>query len=292
MFLLKKNEYDKLVGKVNNIDTSKFVLKTKYNTDKSELENKIPDTSGLVTKIDYDAKITELEGKIPDVSHLVTKTALTTVENKIPIFNSLVNKTDYSTKIIEIENKLSNHNHDKYITTPEFNTLAADGFNARLARASLVTKTDFDAKLSRLNTKVTSNKTKHVFVENELKKLKAFDLSYFIGKSHFEEDGVQNYLVFQPLKKYFKIVASTNYISSWQCKGLSDETIKPPSTSDNSLNPKSSYHGTKTRLEFRESCLKQDKITFNHGKIVNIYIVYELDKTYIKTNPTLVNCSV
>ena len=81
MFLLKKNEYDKLVGKVNNIDTSKFVLKTKYNTVKSELENKIPDTSGLVTKIDYDAKITELEGKIPDVSHLATKTALTTVEN-------------------------------------------------------------------------------------------------------------------------------------------------------------------------------------------------------------------
>ena len=154
-----------------------------------------------------------------------------------------------------------------------------------------MTKTDFDAKLSRLNTKVTSNKTKHVFVENELKKLKAFDLSYFIGKSHFEEDGVQNYLVFQPLKKYFKIVASTNYISSWQSKGLSDETIKPPSTSDNSLNPKVSYYGTKTRLEFRESCLKQDKSTFNHGKIVNIYIVYELDKTYIKTKPTLVNCS-
>ena len=192
---------------------------------------------------------------------------------------------------MEIENKLSNHNHDKYITTPEFNILAADVFNARLPRASLVTKTDFNAKLSRLNTKVTSNKTKHVFAENDFKKLKAFDLSYFIGKSHFEEDGVQNYLVFQPLKKYFKIVASTNYISLWQSKGLSDETIKPPSTSDNSLNPKVSYYGTKTRLEFRESCLKQDKSTFNHGKIVNIYIVHELNKTYIKTNPTLVNCS-
>ena len=290
--LVKKNEYDKLVGKVNNIDTSKFVLKTKYNTDKSELENKIPDTSGLVTKIDYDAKITELEGKIPDVSNVATKTELTAIENKIPCVSSLLNKTDYNTKITEIENKLNNHNHDKYIDTQEFNKLAADVFNARLQQVNLVTKTDFDDKLSNLNTKITANKTKHILVENELKKLKAFDLSYFIGKSHFEEDGVQNYLVFQPLKKYFKIVASTNYISSWQCKGLSDETIKPPSTSDNSLNPKSSYHGTKTRLEFRESCLKQDKITFNHGKIVNIYIVYELDKTYIKTNPTLVNCSV
>ena len=63
-------------------------------------------------------------------------------------------------------------------------------------------------------------------------------MSYFIGKSHFEEDGVQNYLVFQPLNKYFKIVASTNYASSWQSKGISGETIKSPSTSDNSLNPK------------------------------------------------------
>ena len=53
---------------------------------------------------------------------------------------------------------------------------------------------------------------------------------------------------------------------------------------------KVSYYSTKARLEFRGSCLKQDKSTFNHGKIVNIYIVYELDKSYNKTHPTLVNC--
>ena len=122
----------------------------------------------------------------------------------IPDVSSLVKKTDCNTKITEIESKLKNHNHDKYITTSEFNTLAADVFNARLALVNLVTKTDFDAKLSSLNRKVTSNKTKHVLVENELKKLKAFDFSYFIGKSQFKEDGVQNYLVFQPLNKYFK----------------------------------------------------------------------------------------
>ena len=83
MMLLKKTEYDKLVGKVNNIGTSEFVLKTKYDADKSELENKIPDTSGLVKKTDYNAKITDIEGKIPDVSNLATKTPLTTVENKM-----------------------------------------------------------------------------------------------------------------------------------------------------------------------------------------------------------------
>ena len=88
----------------------------------------------------------------------------------------LLKKTD-NTKVTDIKNKLNNHNHDKYITTPEFNTLAADVFNARLAQANLITKTDFDAKLSSLNRKITSNKTKHVLVENELKKLKEFDLS-------------------------------------------------------------------------------------------------------------------
>ena len=78
-------------------------------------------------------QITEIEGKIPDISSLATKTELTGVENKIPDVSSLVKKTDYNTKITEIENKLNNHNHDKYITTPEFNTLVVDVFNARLA---------------------------------------------------------------------------------------------------------------------------------------------------------------
>ena len=183
--VVKKTVYDKLVAKVYNIDTSEFVLKTKYQTDKTELENKIPDVSNLVKK----AKLTELENKIPDVSSLATKTALTAVENKIPSVSSLVKKTDYETKISELGMKLTDHNDDKYITTPEFNTLAASVFNARLAQANLITKTDFDAKLSNLNRKITQNKSKHLLVENELNKLKTFDSSYFIGKSHFEEDG-------------------------------------------------------------------------------------------------------
>ena len=78
----------------------------------------------------------------------------------------------------------------------------------------MITKTDFDAKLSSLNKKITSNKTKHLLVENELNKLKTFHLSYFIDKSHFEEDGTQNYLVFQPINRYFKVIANTKYISS------------------------------------------------------------------------------
>ena len=73
-----------------------------------------------------------------------------------------------------------------------------------MTTSKFITKTDFDAKLSNLNRKTTANKTKHLLFENELKKLNTFDSSYFIGKSHFEEDGIQNYLVFQPINKYFK----------------------------------------------------------------------------------------
>ena len=69
---------------------------------------------------------------------------------------------------------------------------------------------------------------------------------------------------------------NTNYVSSWKSKRLSDETIKPPATSDNTLTPVSNYYGTKTRIKFTGSCLKQPKISFTHKKVVNIYIVYEL----------------
>ena len=112
-------------------------------------------------------------------------------------------KTDYNTKITNIENKLNNHNRDNYIDTSEFNKLTADVFNERISQANLITKTNFDAKLSGLNRKITQNKTKHLLVGNKLNKLKTFDSGYFIGKSHFEEDGTQNYLVFQPMSIYF-----------------------------------------------------------------------------------------
>ena len=90
--VVKKNVYDKLVAKVNSINTSGFVLKTKYDTDKSELGNKIPNTGGLVKKTNYNTEITEIEGKIPDVSNLATKTALITVANEIPNVSSPVKK--------------------------------------------------------------------------------------------------------------------------------------------------------------------------------------------------------
>ena len=98
-----------------------------------------------------------------------------------------------------------------------------------------------------------------------MNKLKTFDSSYFIGKSHFE-DGTQNYLVFQPINKYFEMITNTDYVSSWKSKGLFAENIKPPTTSDNSLTPALSYYGTKIRVKFTASSLKNLKFHILTGK--------------------------
>ena len=78
----------------------------------------------------------------------------------------LLKKTHYDTKITEIENKFNNHNHDKYSTTPEFNALVTDVFNARISQANLVTKINFLNSVSSLDSKIAENKTKNKSTEN------------------------------------------------------------------------------------------------------------------------------
>ena len=138
----------------------------------------------------------------------------------MPDISTLIKESDYDTKIAEIENG--------YVS----NT----GFSSKLAQANVITKRTFDAKIIEL--------------ENNIKKLQTFDSSYFRGKSYFEEDGTKNYLVFQPIHKYFKLNANTLYISSWQSKGLSTETIDPPNTG---FSPSINYIGNKVRENLLES---------------------------------------
>ena len=242
----------------------------------------------MFKKTDFNAKITEVEGKIPDITGLATSSALTGVENKIPDVSSLVKKADYDTKISDIEKKITDHDHDKYITTPEFNTMAANVFNARLAQANVKTKTDFDAKLSSFNKKITTSKTKHLLVESELKKLEKFDAAYFRGKNYFEEDGTQNYLVFQPVYKYFE--KTGDKVSSWKSKGLSDEKIILTATSTDKSATKTIYNNARIKVRFNGDLLRQNQVTYNHGPVVNIYIVYETTPDTKTFNITLENC--
>ena len=211
-----KLDIDKLVpvcvdlSKSTNVVKNEVVKKTKYNAKIKNIEDKIPDISNLASKTILNTKINEVRNKIPSITGLATISALTAVENKIPSILNLRIKTDCNTKIT----KINDHTYDNYITTAEFDELATNVFNARLAQANIVTKTDLDAKLSSLNGKITSNKTRHLLSENEL--------SYFRGKNYFDEDGTLNYYIFQPVAKYL-ITAYTNninYILSWQSRGL------------------------------------------------------------------------
>ena len=220
----------------------------------------------MVKKTDFNAKITEVEGKIPSISGLATSSALTAVENKIPDISGLA----ASSALTAVENEIP------YVT-------------------SLVTKTDFDSKLKAISDKVTKNKSKHLLEENELKKLKTLALSYFWGKNYFEgDDGTQNVLVFQPAYKYFKTIKErvlrlglpNEFIIEWKSKGLND-VIKSP---DNTLAPGIESIGKKMHAKFKGGYLKQDKPAFNHGKIVNIYIVYDLESNLNNFDLAIENC--
>ena len=92
---------------------------------------------------------------------------------------------------------------------------------------------------------------------------------------------------------YFKRIAGAvngNYIYIWQSTGLSDERINSIKTPNHSFTPNLDNYGTKTRVELDGSCLKQDSVTFNQKKVVNIYIVYEISESInISEYPTIEN---
>ena len=92
-----------------------------------------------------------------------------------------------------------------------------------------------------------------------MKKLKTFDLGYFIRKSHFDEDCAQNYLVFSSILKHFTL--NSNWIMKWKSKGLSNESLEVVSTSNNTLTPSVNYYGDKARLKFTRSVLQQKTVT-------------------------------
>ena len=127
--------------------------------------------------------------------------------------------------------------------------------------------------MSNLKRKTTLIKTKHLLVKNELKNLKPFDLGYFIGKIRCDEDDAQNCLVFQQILKYFTL--NSNFITKWNSKGLSKESLEVVSKTDNTLTPSANYYENKVRLRFT-SVLQQKIVTYSHKKVVNLYVVYEI----------------
>ena len=193
--VVKKTDYNTVFNKVDAIDTSGFVSRTKFTTytnaldDKiDKVENKIPDMSGLATKSGVTRLITEQEDytdkvkkTIPDISGLPSKTELTTVENKIPDVSGLATASE----LTAIENKL-----------PDI--------------TSLITKTDFDAKLENISDRVTNNKSKDILLDNELKNLKTL-----VGSStKIKFDEVQKEISF--IRGFISYTQNSNLV--YECK--------------------------------------------------------------------------
>ena len=148
----------------------------------------------------------------------------------------MVKKTDFNTKVIEIEDKVLDVS--SLITKTNFNAKFTE-IEGKIPNVSgLVTKADFDLKLKKNSDRVTSNKSEHLLVENELKKLKQFDLSYFKGKKYFGDNNM-NYLVFEVLLQYLDFYYDSFYkpVLSWKSKGVSTEIIKVPRSNNNMLSP-------------------------------------------------------
>ena len=150
-----------------------------YNAKINNIEHKVPDVTNLATNTILNAKINDVKYEIPSVTNLVSNVSLNAkineVKSEIP---SITNLVTTNTAFNAVENKIPNHS--KYITTTEFNNLTAETFTARLKQANVATKgdvanfvekVDFNDQLKDLNKKVTSNKSKHLLIENEFKKL-------------------------------------------------------------------------------------------------------------------------
>ena len=119
-----------------------------------------------------------------------------------------------------------------------------------------------------------------MLVKNELKKLKAFDLSYFKGKNYFGDSNI-NYLVFEVSLKYLNFYDSSYIpVLSWNSKEVSKEIIKAPRSNNNILSPttENTFDHQKIKLKFNGSCLILDQNTDTLKTIVNIYNVYEITK--------------
>ena len=108
-------------------------------------------------------------------------------------------------------------------------------------------------------------------------KFQTFSSKYFFYKSHFADDGTQNYLEFQPVCTFFKKIANSDHISPWKSKRLSDGRIKPLIASNNNLAPALNHINTKLREKFDGSCSKQEKLKFTRKKLGNIYIFCEIN---------------
>ena len=156
----------------------------------------------------------------------------------------------------------------------------------------LLKKTDYNIRAASIDTKISSFDDKITKNKHKLEDAAVNTIILFLGKSIFDEGRWFSSLFnISTSIKYFQTITNTNYISSWKSRGLCTESIKPFPTSDNIPTPLIDYYNYKIKVKFNGSFLRQPKVTFTHGKVVNIFIVYELvGSSFHSDDPTLKNC--
>ena len=287
--VVKKTEYSSLKTKVDNIDTSSYIIKTKFENDISDLDNKtdktdkkIPNVSDLVKK----SALMVVENKIPGIRSLAAKSALIAVENKIPDVTNFLRKTDFYSKITEVEGKIPN------ISGLATNSLLIAVENKIPDITSLITKTDFDAKLKDISDRVTKNKSKDLLLNNELKKLKTPVGS--TAKTKFDEGQRENsftrgfyyyiqqrYLVYECKAFSFKKDNNDNdKLTTWKSTGIDNLSVNSnlkAITNSTLLLPILENNG-RINVKFNGNYFEQNKVLHpSKSNVVNIYVVYNLD---------------
>ena len=299
----KKADFNTLKTKVDGIDTTKFISKTNYDTAVDDLKLEVPDISALLQTSTFNSKITEIEGKIttaeskiPDISGLATKTQLKTVENKIPYISNLIDKTKLDNKVKEIESKIPDVSG--FVKKADYATEITNSKNDYVTNTALTSRLN-DLKNTRIADEVkkvvdraNKNSSDILAYESRLKQKEDLvnelerKIQYYQGKDYYHTDGLPDFLVFKSTFNNFKRSGAS--VNSWKSSGIHDEDDAILSAVYNSLNalPRLiiTSENFKFKVRFSGNMLKQDKIHYNHGKLVNIYITYKLQ---IRTNNNL-----
>ena len=263
--LTAETSINNLKFKVDGIDLTK--KKSDYETKVGSLELKIPDVSGKLNTSDFNSKVSELENKIrsaeskPDITNLATKSSATTVKNKIPDVKGFVKKTDYSTEITNIKKVYVT----KSALTSQLNDLKSQHIAEEVKKV--------DDKVKKNITDIVTAKSSLLHNKSVLDDLER-EASFNRGFYYYNQ---QSYFLFEPKSKSF--TKNGGAIHEWISTGIHNDSNNTDLFSvNNSNNNSPTLLNTNNRLgvTFNGNYMKQNKLGYAHGKIVNLYIVYEL----------------
>ena len=264
--LTAETSINNLKTKVYGINLTKYVKKSDYDTKVGNLELKIPDVSGKLNTSDSNSKVSELENKIrsaeskPYITNLATKSSVTVVENKIPDVKGFVKKTDYSTEITSIKNDYV----IKSAVTSQLNDLKSQHI------ADEVKKVDDKVKKSITDIVTAKNSLLHnKSVLDDLEREVSFNRGFYYYNK-------QSYFLFEPKSKSFTKNGGAIYV--WISTGIHNDSNNTDLFSVNNSNnsPTLLIKNNRLGVTFNGNYMKQNKLGYAHGKIVNLYIVYEL----------------